>query len=88
MNEKILIVGDDINTDDIIPAHRTTNPDPEHQKHYVLEHLIGIDTILKYDIIEAGENFGCGSSREYAALAIKAAGIKFFFVIVLILVCL
>jgi homoaconitate hydratase family protein len=76
MNEKILIVGDDINTDDIIPAHRTTNPDPEHQKHYVLEHLIGIDTILKYDIIEAGENFGCGSSREYAALAIKAAGIK------------
>jgi 3-benzylmalate isomerase len=76
MNEQILIVGDDINTDDLIPAYRTTNTDPEHQKHYVLEHLIGIDTILKYDIIEAGENFGCGSSREYAALAIKAAGIK------------
>ena len=76
MTDKILTVGNDINTDDIIPAQRTTNPDPEHQKHYVLEHLIGIDRALEYDIIEAGENFGCGSSREYAAEAIKAAGIK------------
>lgn len=71
-----LQLGDDINTDDIIPAYRTTNPDPEHLKHYVLEHLIGIDTLLEYDIIEAGSNFGCGSSREYAPLAIKAAGIE------------
>jgi homoaconitate hydratase family protein len=76
MKEKVLQLGDDINTDDIIPAHRSTNPDPEHQKHYVLEHIIGIDTLLNYEIIEAGENFGCGSSREYAAIAIKAAGIK------------
>ena len=75
-NMKILKLGDDINTDDIIPAHRSTNPDPEHQKHYVLEHLIGIDTLLEYDAIEAGYNFGCGSSREYAPIAIKAAGIK------------
>ena len=76
MKEKVLQLGDDINTDDIIPAHRTTNPDPEHLKHYVLEHRIGIDTLLGYDLIEAGENFGCGSSREYAPVAIKAAGIK------------
>ncbi|GAB4538252.1 MAG: hypothetical protein Tsb0014_27740 [Pleurocapsa sp.] len=76
MNYKILKLGDDINTDDIIPADRTTNPDPEHQKHYVLEHIIGIDALLEYDVIEAGKNFGCGSSREYAPLAIKAAGIK------------
>lgn len=76
IKKRILTLGNDINTDDIIPAHRTTNPDPEHQKHYVLEHLIGIDRLLEYDIIEAGENFGCGSSREYAALAIKAAGIE------------
>ncbi|MEL6579662.1 MAG: aconitase/3-isopropylmalate dehydratase large subunit family protein [Cyanobacteria bacterium J06621_12] len=72
----VLKLGDDINTDDIIPAHRSTNPDPEHQKHYVLEHIIGIDTLLKYEVIEAGKNFGCGSSREYAPIAIKAAGIK------------
>ncbi|MEM6612720.1 MAG: aconitase/3-isopropylmalate dehydratase large subunit family protein [Cyanobacteria bacterium P01_C01_bin.72] len=72
----VLKLGDDINTDDIIPAHRSTNPDPEHQKHYVLEHLIGIDSLLNYEVIEAGKNFGCGSSREYAPRAIKAAGIK------------
>jgi homoaconitate hydratase family protein len=76
MKEKVLKLGDDINTDDLIPAHRSTNPDPEHQKHYVLEHIIGIDTLLNYQVIEAGENFGCGSSREYAPIAIKAAGIK------------
>lgn len=76
MKEKVLQLGDDINTDDIIPAHRTTNPDPEHLKRYVLEHVIGIDTLLRYEVIEAGKNFGCGSSREYAPIAIKAAGIK------------
>lgn len=76
MKTKVLKLGDDINTDDIIPAHRSTNPDPEHQKHYVLEHLIGVDTLLQYEVIEAGENFGCGSSREYAPIAIKTAGIK------------
>jgi len=76
MNEKVLKLGDDINTDDIIPAHRTTNPDRDHLKHYVLEHLIGIDNLLQYEVIEAGANFGCGSSREYAAIAIQAAGIK------------
>lgn len=76
MTEKILYLGDDINTDDIIPSFRTTNPHPEHLKHYVLEHLIGKDTLLNYEAIEAGYNFGCGSSREYAPIAIKAAGIK------------
>ena len=76
METKVLQLGDDINTDDIIPAHRSTNPDPEHQKHYVLEYIIGIDTLLDYEVIEAGSNFGCGSSREYAPIAIKAAGIK------------
>jgi homoaconitate hydratase family protein len=76
MKERVLKLGDDINTDDIIPAHRSTNPDPEHQKRYVLEHIIGIDSLLQYEIIEAGSNFGCGSSREYAPIAIKAAGIK------------
>ena len=76
VQRQILYLGDDINTDDIIPAHRTTNPDPEHLKHYVLEHLIGIDTLLDYEVIEAEANFGCGSSREYAPIAIKSAGIK------------
>ena len=73
---KILNLGNDINTDDIIPAKRGTNDDPEHLKQYALEHIIGVGELLKYDEIEAGDNFGCGSSREIAPIAIKAAGIK------------
>lgn len=76
MIERVLKLGDDINTDDIIPAKRGTNSDPDYLKHYALEHVIGEGNLLNYDIIEAGENFGCGSSREFAPIAIKAAGIK------------
>lgn len=73
---KILTLGNDINTDDIIPAKRGTNDDPDHLKQYALEHIIGVGELLKYDQIEAGDNFGCGSSREIAPIALKAAGIK------------
>lgn len=76
MTEKILTLGNDINTDDIIPAKRGTNPDPDYLKRYALEHVIGEGKLLEYDVIEAGENFGCGSSREFAPIAIKAAGIR------------
>ena len=74
--KQILYLGDDINTDDIMPANRATNDDPDNLKHYALEHLIGVGELLKYDVIEAGENFGCGSSREIAPIGIKAAGIE------------
>jgi homoaconitate hydratase family protein len=73
---KILTLGDDINTDDIIPAKRGTNANLDHLARYAFEHLIGAGKLLEYDIIEAGHNFGCGSSREFAPIAIKAAGIK------------
>ena len=76
MNNKTLFLGDDINTDDIIPAKRGTNGDKEHLAYYALEHIIGVGKLQEYDVIEAGENFGCGSSREYAPLAIQAAGIQ------------
>jgi homoaconitate hydratase family protein len=75
-NAKVLIIGDDINTDDIIPAKRCTTADPEYLKQYAFEHLIGEGTLLGYKEIKAGRNFGCGSSRENAPIAIKAAGIK------------
>lgn len=75
-SNKVLTLGDDINTDDIIPAKRGTNPDPDYLKRYALEHLIGEGKLMEYDLIEAGENFGCGSSREFAPIAIKAAGIQ------------
>ncbi|AUT02781.1 3-isopropylmalate dehydratase [Nostoc sp. CENA543] len=74
--DKILYLGDDINTDDIIPANRATTYDPENLKNYALEHVIGIGELQKYNVIVAGKNFGCGSSREIAPIALKAAGIK------------
>jgi homoaconitate hydratase family protein len=74
--DKILTLGDDINTDDIIPAKRGTNLELSHLRRYALEHLIGEGKLQDYDIIEAGQNFGCGSSREIAPIALKAAGIK------------
>lgn len=76
MKESVLKLGDDINTDDIIPAARCVSSDPDYLKHYVLEHLIGENVVMNYDVIEAGRNFGCGSSREVAPMAIKAAGIN------------
>jgi len=74
--DKTLILGDDINTDDIIPAKRGTKFDSGHLGLYALEHIIGAGQLANYQMIEAGENFGCGSSREIAPLALKAAGIK------------
>jgi homoaconitate hydratase family protein len=74
-SDSILKLGDHINTDDIIPAKRGTNLDPDHLKHYALEHLIGAGNLSNYSVIEAGDNFGCGSSREIAPIALKAAGI-------------
>jgi homoaconitate hydratase family protein len=72
----VLFVGDDVNTDDIIPANRCTSTEPENLRYYAFEHVIGSGNLNQYDIIEAGHNFGSGSSREHAALAIKFAGIK------------
>ena len=69
---------DDINTDIIIPARYLNTSDPVELAKHVME---GIDSdfaqkIEPGDIIVAGKNFGCGSSREHAPLAIKAAGIR------------
>lgn len=76
MTQQVLRLGDNINTDDIIPAKRGTNGNLNHLAQYALEHVIGPGNLLKYDVIEAGENFGCGSSREFAPIAIQAAGIQ------------
>jgi len=76
-NKRVLLtLGDDINTDDIIPAKRGTTNDREHLAHYALEHVIGAGNLKQYDEIEAGHNFGCGSSREFAAIALQSAGIQ------------
>lgn len=76
-SRKVLSVGDDISTDDIIPARRCTSADPEHLGRYALEHLLGEGGLrAEYREIEAGRNFGCGSSREHAPIALLAAGVE------------
>ena len=70
--------GDDINTDDIIAARYLDSQDPGFLGSKCMESLDkGFSKrINRGDIIVAGKNFGCGSSREHAPLAIKGAGIS------------
>ena len=70
--------GDDINTDEIIPARYLNSSDPRILAEHCMEDARPgfVQTMDKGGIIVAGENFGCGSSREHAPIAIKAAGIS------------
>ncbi len=74
---KVHKFGDDINTDDIISAKYLVSTDPKELGSHCME-AIAPDFARKVapgDIIVAGNNFGCGSSREHAPVAIKGAGI-------------
>lgn len=68
--------GRDIDTDAIIPARYLITTDPKELAQHCLEDLDRDFTkkAVPGDIIVAEENFGCGSSREHAPIAIKAAG--------------
>jgi len=70
--------GSDIDTDAIIPARYLNTSDPaELAKHCMEDADPAFPTRVKPgDIIVAGKNFGCGSSREHAPIAIKAAGVS------------
>jgi 3-isopropylmalate/(R)-2-methylmalate dehydratase small subunit len=70
--------GDDINTDLIIPGRYLDNYDPAHLAAHAMEGVSkGFSKkVSKGDIIVAGRNFGCGSSREQAVIALKCAGIS------------
>ena len=71
----VIKYGDNVDTDVIIPARHCTQFDPEHLAQHCMEDL-DQDFLKKRrpgDIIVAGNNFGCGSSREVAPLAIKSA---------------
>jgi 3-isopropylmalate/(R)-2-methylmalate dehydratase small subunit len=70
--------GDDVNTDLIIPGKYLELVDPEEMAEHAME---GIDPefpnrLQKGDIVVSGTNFGCGSSREHAPLALKYAGVS------------
>ncbi len=72
------VFGDDVNTDVIIPAAYLNTFDPSILREHVMEGIRPgfISQVTEGDIVVAGDNFGCGSSREHAPLAIKAAGIS------------
>ena len=75
---RALKLGDDIDTDSILPGRYLTLSKPEDLGKHVMEgyDLHYKDKIQEGDVIVAGANFGCGSSREHAPIALKAAGIK------------
>lgn len=70
--------GDDIDTDAIIPARYLTTADPKELATHVMEDADRDfpNKVKPGDIIVAGKNFGCGSSREHAPIAIKGAGVQ------------
>jgi 3-isopropylmalate/(R)-2-methylmalate dehydratase small subunit len=74
---RIFKFGDDVNTDEIIPARYLNTSDPQELAAHVMEDADPTfpGKVKPGDIIVAGNNFGCGSSREHAPLALKAAGI-------------
>lgn len=70
--------GDDVDTDQIIPARYLNSSDPAVLARYAMEDArAGFAGMLSPgDILVAGKNFGCGSSREHAPLCLKAAGVS------------
>ena len=75
---RIWKLGDNIDTDTIIPATYLNSTDPAYLAEHCMEPIKpNFHAMIKNgDIILAGKNFGCGSSREHAPLAIKACGIS------------
>ena len=75
---KVWKYGDDVNTDVIFPGRYTYQPlKPEEMAEHAMEDLDSTfaSSVTSGDIIVAGRNFGCGSSREQAATCLKAAGV-------------
>lgn len=75
---KAWVFGDDVNTDEIIPARYLNVTDHDELAAHCMEDIDPnfVKKISPGDIIVAAKNFGCGSSREHAPVAIKAAGIS------------
>ncbi|ACI20179.1 3-isopropylmalate dehydratase small subunit [Thermodesulfovibrio yellowstonii] len=75
---KVWKFGDNIDTDAIIPARYLNTSDPKELAKHVMEDADSSfpSKVKPGDIIIAGRNFGCGSSREHAPIAIKASGIR------------
>lgn len=78
LNGKVFLFADDVNTDVIIPARFLNTSDPSVLASHCMEDIDPdfCRNVKKGDIIVAGHNFGCGSSREHAPIAIQAAGVS------------
>ena len=74
----VFCFGDNVDTDVIIPARYLNTADPMELAAHCMEDIDKdfIKNVKKGDIIVANKNFGCGSSREHAPIAIKAAGVS------------
>lgn len=70
--------GDNVDTDVIIPARYLNSSDPKELAAHCMEDIDKefINKVTPGDLIVADKNFGCGSSREHAPIAIKAAGVS------------
>jgi 3-isopropylmalate/(R)-2-methylmalate dehydratase small subunit len=70
--------GDNVDTDVIIPARYLTTTDPTELSAHALEDLDAnfAASVRPGDVVVAGSNFGCGSSREHAPVALKGAGVS------------
>ncbi len=70
--------GKNINTDEIIPARYLNTSDPSELAKHCMEDADPLfpEKVKNGDIIVAGSNFGCGSSREHAPIALKASGVS------------
>ena len=77
-NGHVFKYGDNVDTDVIIPARYLNSSDPKELAAHCMEDIDRdfVKNAAKGDIIVANKNFGCGSSREHAPIAIRAAGVS------------
>ena len=75
---KVFKYGDNVDTDVIIPARYLNAPSPEELAKHCMEDIDAsfATTVQSGDIVVGGANFGCGSSREHAPIAIRACGVR------------
>ncbi|MBE5899931.1 MAG: 3-isopropylmalate dehydratase small subunit [Lachnospiraceae bacterium] len=75
---RVFRFGDNIDTDVIIPARYLNSSDPKELATHCMEDIDKnfVNNVSTGDIIVANKNFGCGSSREHAPIAIKSAGVS------------
>lgn len=74
----VIKYGNNVDTDVIIPARYLNTSDPKELAAHCMEDIdkTFVSRVKQGDIIAAGQNFGCGSSREHAPIAIKASGVS------------